>query len=482
MSSVLLQCIFIYFIIHQSITIHQVSKMLIGIVVFVNAAVVLCVSSSTKFDAERDHVELLLPHYALHPKKAMQLALMEESLVATLRNIPFLSHKQKHVKKDNNGCESNLVKYLNEFEEYIVEEEGGVVKKGESGVSRASEMAENPNLLFKMIRRILETLLNQVYKSCRGGKWELMRSTVEETFTTANLAPPTERDLDDALLGIIRIHYIYGLSAADIQRGIFQDVHTNAILNFDDCMALVHKALELEADVLAYQWLSVAESLAMRDVNDNAIAYLQTGWTKLINLTGLGTIGDLQAHMGRMNSTGRQETMAKFLKYKLYETCRGETPSFHHRLYPNGLYCLYTNTLHPYFFINPLKVEVLSESPLVAQFYEVIGQKYRNFLSEATSRTMTRTETATQFEQESKYGDFITSISSLLQFTETEEQDQLLEKLDRKVSLLTGLAVSKKSRAMQVSIYGALGGYYDFHHDTVYTITAHNLIESLKLI
>lgn len=422
---------------------------------------VVCVASSTKFDVERDHVEVLLPHYALHPKKAMQLAMMEENLVPTLRNIYTLM--QKGIQK--NSCESTLVKYLNEFDEHI----GGVVKgQGENGImSRASEIAENPNLLFKMIRRIFVTLVDRVYKSCKGTKWGVVRSTLEETFSAANLAPPTERDLDDALLGLIRIQYIYGLSAASIQRGTFQNVHTNATLNFDDCMALGHKAFEMDAQVMAYQWLTAAESLTSNQTTKSSsdlIDSLESGWIKLMNLSGYQTLDELHKHFG---GNRRQEKMNKFLLYKSYATCRGETPPFHHQMYPTGLYCVYTNKWNPYFFINPLKVEIISESPIVVQFYEVIGEKYREFLSEATSSSMTRTETATQFEEESKYGDFITSISSLLQKTESEEQDELLNNLDRKVSLLTGLVVGKKSRAMQVSVYGALGGYYDFHHDTV---------------
>ncbi len=312
-----------------------------------------------------------------------------------------------------------------------------------------------------MIRRIFVTLVGRLYQSCEGGKWDVVRWTVEETFSVAGLAPSTERDLDDALLGLIRIQYIYGLTAANIQRGIFQNVYTHATLNFDACMALAGKAFEMDAEVLVYQWLTAAES--QKSSNDD-IACLEDGWTKLRNLTGLQTIEDLKLHFG---GNTRQEKMGTFLKYSLFATCRGETPPIHYKMYPNGLYCLYMGDWNPYFFISPLKVEVISESPIVVQFYEVIGEKYRDFLSEVTSSGMTRTETATQFEEESKYGDFITSISSLLQKTESEEQDRLLGKLDRKVSLLTGLVVGKESRAMQVSIYGALGGYYDFHHDTV---------------
>lgn len=136
--------------------------------------------------------EAVRPHYALDPRKAKQLALMEPHLVGALRKI-------------NHGN-----KYILEFEE------DKKATEGLQSVLRATQVAENPILTFKMVRRFVVTLFDKLCKED-----ETVNKIVQETFETVDMSPPTHLDLHDALIGILRIQYIYGFNATS-HVGTFQ--------------------------------------------------------------------------------------------------------------------------------------------------------------------------------------------------------------------------------------------------------------------
>lgn len=53
-----------------------------------------------------------------------------------------------------------------------------------------------------------------------------------------------------------------------------------------------------------------------------------------------------------------------------------------------GLKCYYERRKHPYLFINPVKTEVLSESPPIFQFYEIVDKNTTEKLREEYSYRM----------------------------------------------------------------------------------------------
>lgn len=156
------------------------------------------------FDHRDNAVEALRPHYALDPRQTKRLALMEMTLISVLSDIEI--QKQNPSSEEEDLCHVYLSKYLAEYEQDTP------ALNGQSGMVRATMVAENPILTFKLIRRIWDTLLDDTINACKDENSQVAKA-IQKIFLEADVVPPTEEDMDDALLGLLRIQYVYGLNA-----------------------------------------------------------------------------------------------------------------------------------------------------------------------------------------------------------------------------------------------------------------------------
>lgn len=159
---------------------------------------------------------LVQPYYVFDKIMSEELALTEEKLIQPLSDI---SRSISPVSEADN-CKRFLDKYLHEYAQ-----DTRAVKETVKN-QRATMVTENPILIFKMIRRIYKTLLNDTITHCHPRILEILK-TVKQTFTRAGISPPTEEDLNDALEGLLRIQYIYGLNATKEVINLFQFLKPN---------------------------------------------------------------------------------------------------------------------------------------------------------------------------------------------------------------------------------------------------------------
>lgn len=251
---------------------------------------------------EEDSEIITKPYYAVDPVRTDQLAYLERNIFTALSELDETSAELQE------SCKLHLSNYLKEYE------------KDSQVIQDIPEMVtENPLLTFRMIRRIVKNLLTDIRTSC--GDEDITMETVHQLFSQEYLTLPTENDLKEAILGILRIHYIYGLNAtSELSHGILNGVGTNVSLSGEDCLALANGAMqEFSADKIAYQWL-VAAQIAGKGEDKQFKEELDKGRRALEELVGKSKKALRKALRGK-----RQEKMGGFMEFEHFAGCRGET-------------------------------------------------------------------------------------------------------------------------------------------------------------
>ena len=78
--------------------------------------------------------------------------------------------------------------------------------------------------------------------------------------------------------------------------------------------------------------------------------------------------------------------------YNYLALCNGE--NFQSEAYRSSLYCWYEREVNPYFYINPLKAELLNHKPYLVQIYEFISDRWIQDLQIAALPTLKRAPTS----------------------------------------------------------------------------------------
>lgn len=140
-----------------------------------------------------------------------------------------------------------------------------------------------------------------------------------------------------------------------------------------------------------------------------------------------------------------------------FQLCMGE------KLRPlemeNNLKCYYENTKHPFLYINPVKVEILSEDPVIYQFYEVLGNKTIELLKEQ-NRHLVKLSEVVGMEGVEDVSVFRTSAGIGMEFDDTPRIIYTL------AEYLSGLKIWNNSEYTQFVEY-TYGRFYSNHGDAV---------------
>ncbi|ODM96542.1 Prolyl 4-hydroxylase subunit alpha-2 [Orchesella cincta] len=417
-------------------------------------------AEALEFDFREDAEERLRPNYALDHRKAAKLALVEQKVYIKLTVISLFDTRDQIPSDDN--CYISLKKYLKEFEHDTK------ALNGTTGYIRATNVTANPLLTYRMIRRVVSVLTSSLMEICAvDEKNSEIIEAIESSFSASNLTFPTSIDLNDALLGITRIQFVYGLNASDLRVGKIGNLRTNVTLSIDDSLELANYLMELKAYALAYQWLTAA-TLSINGVpkgdRKSATERVESAWETLLTLTKLKRKDIVhQALRGE-----RQEQINEFHPYAKYATCRGEFNISEED--QADLVCFLDTYADPYWTINPLKVELLNFDPPLWQFHDFISDDTMAYIKKAAVPMFARGGIIHESKLRTEYTNYRTSMLAwLYDHNYYYNPDPVLFKLNKRMELLTGLEIikPKSSHALQVVDYGSLGGHYEFHHDAI---------------
>ncbi|ODM91854.1 Lovastatin diketide synthase LovF [Orchesella cincta] len=329
----------------------------------------------------------------------------------------------------------------------------------------ATEIASHPIAAYRMVRRFatdfyaIGTHVNK--------KLELGLHNRLSTLAYGN-PWPYKADHVDAMDAILRIHYVYDLNLKEFVRGNIMGIQTNVGFPPAQVFEIAEYATQAKYYSLALEWLNVAE-FKMKDENhfkpfSASSAILAETRKQIIethdldfdkNITGsyINLFMFTEQLLKNPNAkTVRLQNYAKFkdsyglLHYNFLAICNGkqfQTPS-----YKATLNCWYDKR-HPYFYLFPLKTELLNHEPLLIQFHDIVGDEWIRIMKKAGMPTLERAP------QDVSGATPRSAVYAWLQ-----DEDIPSVPIGRRVELITGLHVRGRNASTDLQIasyaYGAM--------------------------
>eukprot|EP00064_Thunnus_orientalis_P012006 superscaffoldBa00001794_g12039 len=363
----------------------------------------------------------------------------------------------------------------------------------------AAAMA-NPLVAFTLIKRLHSEWLNVVYSNEAMENTQALRSSYEEE--EAGL--PKLEDLQGAAKGLMRLQDVYALQVASLARGRFQrvtngkpiDICIPAVsvpLSGDDCFLVGKVAYEQEDYYHSVQWMEESVRLfrgtrgewspenegTLEDALDHlAFSHFKTG-----NVSYALSLSQELLHHDPMNgrvlqnvekyekllvtippksirSDGLRRPTSNYLSTRdTYERlCQTQGSQPMHFKNPR-LFCDYFNNGSPGLLLQPVRREVLSLQPYVVLYHDFITDKEAEDVKRVAQPGLRRSVVAAGEKQAT--AEYRISKSAWLNVS----AHSIVEKLDQRISMLTGLNVKHPyGEYLQVVNYG-IGGHYEPHFD-----------------
>ncbi|XP_074496631.1 prolyl 4-hydroxylase subunit alpha-3 isoform X3 [Sebastes fasciatus] len=364
----------------------------------------------------------------------------------------------------------------------------------------AAAMA-NPLVAFTLIKRLHSEWLNVVYSNEALENAQALRSSYEEEEGDL----PKLEDLQGAAKGLMRLQDVYALQVASLVRGRFQrvtngkptDIYLPAVsvpLSGDDCFLVGKVAYEQEDYYHSVQWLEESVRLfrgtrgewspenegTLEDALDHlAFSHFKTG-----NVSYALSLSQELLHHDPMNGRVLQnvEKYEKLLvtspptsvrvdrlrrptsnylrtrdTYERLCQTQGSQQPMH---FENPrLFCDYFTNGNPGLLLLPVRREVLSLQPYVVLYHNFITDSEAEDIKMTAQPGLRRSVVAAGEKQAT--AEYRISKSAWLKGS----AHPTVVKLDRKISMLTGLNVKHPyGEYLQVVNYG-IGGHYEPHFD-----------------
>ncbi|XP_064485318.1 prolyl 4-hydroxylase subunit alpha-2-like [Ornithodoros turicata] len=328
---------------------------------------------------------------------------------------------------------------------------------GSSDESFTNNPTASPIDAYATIKR-LTVDWNDIADQFREPDWIEVERVVMET----NESFPSQSDLVDAGEALIRLQQTYRLNLTEMVRGNILGHRSSAHLSARDCLYF-GQLLYSQADYAnAAKWLQ--ESLDRLQVEPEPSMPRRTVQAYLDNARSMLDEEEGRSRGHANNVLPNQvkpspHTHAYMDPY--YALCRGEklaTP-----LQEAKLYCAF-HAPHPYYVIGPVKMEVLSIRPYIAQFYDVISQEEIDAIRSIGDPMLDRA-TVRDIGQNLVSTGRVSQVAWI-----TPDTSDLVERVNRRVSLLTGLSTNYDtgdSEIIQYNSYGP-GGHYEPHRDMLF--------------
>ncbi|XP_029963479.1 prolyl 4-hydroxylase subunit alpha-3 [Salarias fasciatus] len=361
----------------------------------------------------------------------------------------------------------------------------------------AAAMA-NPLAAFTLIKRLHSEWLNVVFSNEALENAQALRSSYEEE--RAEL--PRLADLQGAARGLMRLQDVYALQVSGLASGRFRrvtdgvptDVYLPSkavLLSGDDCFLVGKVAYEQQDYYHSVQWLEESVRLfrgagrrwspenegTLEDALDHlAFSHFKTGNVssalsvsqELLHhdptngrvLKNVEEYENLLASAAPPGGGGLRRPGSTHLRTRgTYERlCRTQGSQPMHFRNPR-LYCDFFTNGRPALLLRPVRREVLSLRPLVVLFHDFVTDAEAEGVKGLAQSGLRRSVVAAGEKQAA--ADYRISKSAWLK----DSAHSVVEKLDQRISLVTGLNVKHPyGEYLQVVNYG-IGGHYEPHFD-----------------
>jgi len=360
-------------------------------------------------------------------------------------------------------------------------------------------LAGNPVHVFNLMDR----LVNLIPRILEGMTDPVDLEEIKGILDGIPLYPEIP-DLVESTQALMRIQFAYKLDPVDLSNGLIAGVQTEASISWRQMMYIADVRLKgshpLRASLgpeyaLAIIWAEGALTKAGPEHREDIERFLEAarGHHNFNWRSPAGHHGNYpnEEYFVRRIKTSEKSTglqlrreeedfikkekenlyqNAGFNIHDFYSLCRGE--SLDTSCSSPVTQCRVSTNSQPYFILAPLRIEVLCQDPVLYLYHDFLTQEEMsymksNVLSVLTAGTVIMKDDPTTLETISRSQ----SVGWLF-----DHQHQLLYKLSKKVSLLTGLETFRpklsdkyegiEAEAWQVGMYGP-GGHYLPHRDAL---------------
>ncbi|XP_037835223.1 prolyl 4-hydroxylase subunit alpha-3 [Kryptolebias marmoratus] len=367
----------------------------------------------------------------------------------------------------------------------------------------------NPLVAFTLIKRLHSEWLNVVFSNEAQENAEALRSGYEEE--EADL--PKVEDLRGAARGLMRLQDVYALQVSGLSRGRFQRVTNGEVMDVcspavsvslsgDDCFLVGKVAYEQEDYYHSVQWLEESVrlfrggqwSLEDEGTLEHALDHLAFSHFKTGNISHALSLSHELLHYDPMNgrvlqnvekyeklldparppsTDGSMRPSSAYLRtrdtYERLCQTQGSQPLAHQSGQNLTLLSKLMSFKEPsttskvlfvhYLLLRPVRREVLSLRPFVVLYHDFITAAEAEDIKTFAQPGLRRSVVAAGEKQAT--ADYRISKSAWLKGS----AGSLVEKLDQRISLITGLNVKHPyGEFLQVVNYG-IGGHYEPHFD-----------------
>ncbi|CAL8090463.1 unnamed protein product [Orchesella dallaii] len=323
-------------------------------------------------------------------------------------------------------------------------------------------------------------LKSKDYRLVRENTQKILQiNSTQKNDTSFSEQWPNEDDLYTAHISILKMNEVYGFRPEQFYRGITSDTNFGGQLKAEHCANIGIAALKQMQYYMAIEWFELAQSLILvnsdasisKDVVttmlDKAIAehnaLLLTNQSSsldfYVNPTYAGEPNDKRlrrrpayyAHFSGFKGN-QSNVLANFLGL-----CSGQDYQPQH--IKATLYCFLQRNFHPYFVLNPVKVEQLSHSPYIVQMYDILGNETMNQLYKVRGEMILVGVAAA------------THAVDILPFRSSsgaalKDDDEFTIKIRRLTERVTGLVFANVYEQLQTVEY-TYGRYYGYHSDVI---------------
>lgn len=412
----------------------------------------------------------------------------------TSANLSNLSHLNQTLEQVDVAMSDLFLRQVNSYLKDYTESFGGLRGFQSSNATVEDKVASvitNPLSAYRLMRRIVHLLPDVLDRiaSINGffGSQELV-----QFFPNRLDGWPRTEDIQDAMLGILRVNRVYNMDLTLFAEGNISGIVTGTKLHGIHCYEIGMHAYAQGFHTLAVEWLELGIAKARLDGTlevpliksalNTAISrhdeLFEDRWELDLHFfdrklrptsTDAQPPGPRRRQRDVLVETHTGQKSWTFNEINFAKLC--SEGSFQSEAEKAKLFCWYETKAHPTWLVGPLKMELLATEPDVIQVYDVIGDRKINRIKEAAQPSMHLSrvvDSTSKAPGATTYSTVRTSVGTWLE--EKYDSKGILPPIPYHIEQITGLKVASEnsSEMLQVASY-TFSGHYEVHLDALIT-------------
>ncbi|XP_054167390.1 prolyl 4-hydroxylase subunit alpha-1-like [Oppia nitens] len=385
------------------------------------------------------------------------LAKTNGDIFSSTAHLQSLMHLERHLVSEMSDYLTKMEAKLYEIKSYLHEFAYTAGREEFAGKFATDEIVGNPIQAFQLVKRLTINWRRIENIMAKENLW----NKIEELTDVYQSFMPSQEDLHGAALALVRLQDTYNLNMTDLAKGQILGYQTNVEMTARDCLYLGKHSFNNGYYGHSIEWFEEALIRAHREDNRTAsVEEIMPFYNMAVEITD-------QNYTDYFNENRiKGATKLKIVEgesddYHNYQAlCRGENLKTAKE--EKNLKCYLTNKGNPLLILQPIKVEVFNENPLVVMFHDLMTEYEMQTYKDLAIPMLTRARVQTE-----NHDDEVSKVRTSQTAWFSPQSHKMVANLNHRVEAVTGLSVDMdKSHCelVQIANYG-MGGHYVPHYD-----------------